>query len=240
MVAPPLRYPVPWREVAGLWRPIVFHQRCNLREFTASVVAHMDPHPLCFGLEHLPPSPRFLVVANHFQRKGLWILHPASAISDVLARHYAGLQPPTRWIVTANWPRWRLGPIQIPSPGDILLPRVAHALWCYAVPFAGTDPRRTARAFRELLRDASHGAVPLGVFPEGVAGTAGRITEPLPGVDRLISLLAKADYPVIPVGIAEAGRFILRFGEAIPPRDLLSAPNSAALALERVRRLATP
>lgn len=237
MAAPALRYAVPWREVAGLWRPIITHQRCDLRAFTASVVARMAPGPLAFGLEDLPASPRFLVVANHFQRPGMWILHPASAISDVLAGHYTSLQPPTRWIVTANWPRWRLGPIQVPSPGDILLPRVAHALWCYAVPFAGTHPRRTARAFRELLRDASQGSVPLGVFPEGVAGTAGRVGEPLPGVERLITLLAKAGYPVIPVGIAEEGRLILRFGRAIPPGDLLTAGNSAALALEQVRRL---
>lgn len=200
----------------------------------------MHPGPLCFGLEHLPPAPRFLVVANHFQRPGMWILHPACAISDVIARHYAGLQPPTRWIVTANWPRWRIGGIAVPSPGDILLPRVAHALWCYAVPFAGTQPRRTARAFRELLRDAGQGSVPLGVFPEGVAGTAGDIGRPLPGVERLITLLAKTGYPVIPVGISEAGRLVLRFGEAIAPHDLLAAADSAALALERVRRLVSP
>lgn len=205
--------------------------------FTDAVVARMHPPPVSSGLENLPQSPRFLVVANHFQRKGMWILHPASAITRMLGRHYGGIEPATRWVVTANWPRWRLLGREIPSPGDILLPRVAHALWCYAVPFAGTDPRRTARSFRALLRDAQAGSGPIGLFPEGVAGTAGRIEAPLPGVERLITLLARAGYPVVPIGIAEAGRLVLRVGKVLPPEELLRSPDSAKLALERVGQL---
>jgi hypothetical protein len=186
------------------------------------------------GLELLPASPKFVLAANHYQRKGLWILHPCSVITVALQRHYGLEDPPVRWVVTANWPPWKLGPLTIPSPGDWLLPRVAHALHCYPVSFAGTDPAMTARSYRALLKDLDR---PLGLFPEGVAGTAFHEADPLPGVERLLLLLAKKNWPVVPCRISEnESRLDVQFRETIQPAELLRAGESAArLVMQRIR-----
>ncbi len=233
----PIRYPVPWGPVWSLWPHVARGTRRNVDEFSASVVERMQPQPLIEGLEHLPSSGRFLLAANHYEREGLWILHSASVITQAIRRHYGEGDPPVRWLVTANWPPVRLGPLKLPNPGDWLLPRVAHALGCYPVSFHGANPAFTARSIRQILKDTRTMTRPIGLFPEGVAGKAGQLTEPLPGVDRLIAQLAKLGLPVVPCGISESGRFVIRFGPAIDPGELLAAQDAASLTMSHIASL---
>lgn len=232
-----ISYPVPWDRVFGLTPHIANGTRENLDAFTGSIVARMDPPPEVHGLDTMPASARFLLAANHYQRKGLWILHSASALTQAIRGCYGPGDPPVRWLVTANWPPLRIGPWKFPSPGDWLLPKVAHALHCYPVSFAGANPGFTAASLRRVLRDASVVDRPIGLFPEGVAGSAGVLTDPLPGVDRLVAQLARRGLPAVPAGISENGRFIVRFGPPIPPEDLLAAPDPARLIMERIATL---
>jgi len=241
-VSEPISYPVPWDQVFSLTPHLRNGTRKDLSEFTGAIVARMLPAPVIEGWAHLPASPRFLLVTNHYQRKGLWILHSASVLTQAVLRHYGvELQPdlpPVRWMVTANWPPIRVGPWKLPSPGDWLLPRVAHALWCYPVSFAGANPAYTARSIRAILRDAKTATRPIGLFPEGVAGSAGRLSAPLPGVERLIVQLARLGLPAVPAGIREAGgRFHIRFGAAIDAGSLVAAGNAAELCMARVGEL---
>lgn len=214
--------PVPWDLVFGLALHIGRGTRRDLIDFTARVVARMQPPPVIEGLENLPADPRFVLAANHYQRRGLWILHPASVLTQAVVRRYGPLEPPVRWLVTANWPRWRIGPLSFRSPGDILLPRVAHALWAWPVSFHGTDPVFTALSLRRLLAELPHTACPMGIFPEGAAGVAGRIGPALPGVGRL---LRKIGRPVVPARIGEqARRLVVRFGAPVAPEaDVMQA-----------------
>ena len=205
--------------------------------FTSAIVSRIQPEPRVEGVANLPPAPRFLLVANHYQRKGLWILHPASVITQVIRKRYGPEDPPVRWIVTANWPPIRIGSWRIPSPGDILLPRVANALACYPVSFAKNNPGYTARSLRRILREAPTLNRPIGLFPEGVAGAAGRMTNPLPGVDRLISHLAKLGLPAVPVGISEDDRMVIRIGEVVSVEELKRSPDSARLLMGRIQGL---
>ena len=218
----PVAYPVPWDLVFGLTGYIRRGARRDLADFTARVVARMQPPPVTEGLEHLPEDPRFVLAANHYQRKGLWILHPASVLTQAVVRRYGTLDPPVRWLVTANWPPWRLGPLSFRSPGDLLLPRVAHALWCYPVSFHGANPAFTARSLRRLLRELPGIGCPIGIFPEGVAGVAGRLGPALPGVDRLLRRIGR---PVVPAWISERdARLVVRFGAAVPAgEDVMAA-----------------
>lgn len=228
------KYPVPWGQVAALTPHIGQGTRYSVRRFTEESLRVLEPAPEVSGLRLLPESPRFVLAANHYQRPGLWILHPCSVITVALQRHYGLDDPPVRWVVTANWPAWKLGPVSIPSPGDWLLPRVAHALHCYPVSFAGTNPGLTARSYRALLRDLDR---PLGLFPEGVAGTAFQEAEPLAGVERLMGLLAKRGWPVVPCRIGEKeDRLQVRFRETIQPAEVLRAGGDAArVVMERIR-----
>ena len=167
-----LRYPVPWDLVFGLTGHIRRGSRTDVDAFTRDVVARMDPAPVYEGLEHLPPNPGFLLIANHYQRKGLWILHTASAITQGIRRHYGEGDPPVRWVVTANWPRWKFGRWSCLHRAMRAAARRAP-LHCYSIPFSGKDPGRTARALRGIRawRAARAADWP---FPEGVAGSAER------------------------------------------------------------------
>jgi hypothetical protein len=233
-----LRYPVPWDLVFGLTSNLRRGEATSVDRFSAGIVARMNPPPVYRGFENLPASPRFVLAANHYQRKGLWILHAAAVLTQAIRQHYGPSDPPVRWIVTANWPPLRLGPWRLPSPGDWLLPRVAHVLQCYPVSFAAHNPGFTARSIRRVLREAPKLARPIGIFPEGVAGSAGRLATPLPGVGRLLAHLAKLGLPVVPVTISEAqGRFLINFRQIISTELLTSTgPDPAILVMDRIQQ----
>ncbi len=234
-----LSYPVPWDLLAGHWRNFAARTPVSIDQFTEAIVARMNPPPLVIGAENLPPSARFVLAVNHYQRKGLWILHAAAALTRAIRLHYGPGDPPVRWIVTANWPRIKLGPFNMPSPGDFVLPRVAEVWSCYPVSFHGTNPAYTARSLRQILREMPRLDRPLGLFPEGVQGVAGRVAEPLAGVERLLVRLAKSGIPVVPAGVSEDGcRLVLRFGETIAAAEICAAPQAARLVMERIKELA--
>jgi len=228
-------YPIPWDLVFGLWPNMLHRRPTSVDEFSAGICARIQPEPIISGWENLPKSARFVLAANHYQRPGLWIMHAASVVTQAIRKHYGPGDPPVRWMVTANWPALKLGPLRFRSPGDILLPRVADALACYPVSFVGANPAYTARSLRRILREAAHWNRPLGIFPEGVAGTAGKLTEPIPGVDRLLAHLAKHGLPVQAVGISEGqGRLVVRFGKTIQTGELVKADDPARLTMERI------
>ena len=226
---------MPWDLVLGLTPHIVHRTHEDLDTFTRTIVARMHPTPRVEGLELLPRDPRFLLVANHYQRKGLWILFPAAVITQAIRARYGPAQVPMRWVVTANWPPVRMGPWRFPSPGDWLLPRVAHALSCYPVAFAGANPTRTGVALARLLKDARTLGRPIGLFPEGVAGSAGRLSPPLPGVERLIAHLARCGWPAVPAAIFERHCLVVRFGAAVTAQTLLEVPDAAAFLMSRIQ-----
>jgi hypothetical protein len=229
---------IPWKLIFSLGPNIIDRTATSVDAFTAQIVAGIVPPPLIAGVENLPANPTFVLAANHYQRKGLWILFPAAILTQVIRQRYGPLDPPVRWMVTANWPRLRLGPVSFPSPGDILLPRVADALACYPVSFAGSNHAFTARTLRRILREAPKAQRPLGIFPEGVAGSAGVLSEAIPGVDRLLVRLAAASLPVVPVGISEAeGRLIFRIGTVIDTLEISRSANAAKLVLSKIRTL---
>ena len=232
-----LTYPVPWRLVFGLGLHIAKGTRTSVDAFSAGICAQMHPPPQIVGEYNLPASPRFVLVANHYQRNGMWILHPAAALTQAIRRHYGPTDPPVRWIVTANWPRVRVGLLSFPSPGDVLLPRVAEALACYPVSVARSNQAFTARTLRRILREAPDSSRPLGLFPEGVMGSAGKLSQPLPGIERLLRHLAKAGLPVMPAGIREDNRLIIRFGRLITIDQLLQADNAAVFVMQKLAEL---
>lgn len=232
-----LSYSTPWRDIYELWPAIVSGGRGSQHGFAAGLVSRMDPPPLYEGLQNIPDDSRFVLCPNHFQRKAMWIAHPASAITCAMAAKYGSRDPVVHWLVTANWPPWKIGPWTVRSPGDVLLPRVAHALWCYPIALVGTDPAYTARSIRKLLRDLPSLDRPLGIFPEGAAGVAGRLSDPLPGMARLLAMVAKAGWSFVPVGISEAGRLVIRFGGAIGAMEMLAEPDAARRVMAEIARL---
>ncbi len=63
------------------------------------------------------------------------------------------------------------------------------------------------------------------------------LTDPLPGVDRLICHLAKLGLPAVPVGISEADCMVIRIGEVVSVEELRSSPDAAQLLMGRIQGL---
>ena len=125
--------------------------------------------------------------------------------------------------------------LEVRQNNDFIARRlVAHALHCYPVSFAGTNPALTARSYRALLKEIDR---PLGLFPEGVHGTAHQTADPLPGVERLLLLMARNNWPVIPCRIGEnESRLQVRFREILQPAELLRAgENAARVVMDRIK-----
>ncbi len=227
-----LRYPVPWDIIFRLTPYIARGNPAPTPALLHSLLERMESRPLYSGLEHIPAAPPFVLAANHYQRRHLWIAHAAAALAEPLRLRFS--TTPVRWIVTANWPPLTLGRLRIPSPGDWLLPRVAGALGYYDVPFAASRPGRTASSLRRLLRDAPSSIV--GIFPEGARATAGPLSLPLPGLDRLFLHLARAGLSVLPARVSESGPgFLIRFGAPLPPPLLIDSPGPSALVMHAIK-----
>ena len=232
-----ISYPVPWRVVFSIGQNIWTGVPTSVDRFSAGFTSRIQPDPVVLGLEHLPDNPRFVLSANHYQRRGLWIAHVASVLTQIVRARYGPGDPPVRWMVTANWPPVRVGPWTLPSPGDWLLPRVAKALCCYPVAFAGANPGFTAKSLHQMLRDVKTLDRPIGIFPEGAGATGGRLSAPLPGVDRLLRQLARRGWPLLPAGVSEDGRFVIRFGPVVSTAELLASEDPAALAMQRIQEV---
>jgi len=65
------------------------------------------------GLENVPSEGPFVLVTNHYARRGLRTYHCAMFITTVIAERRP-LAPAIRWVITSEWYGYRLGPIPIP------------------------------------------------------------------------------------------------------------------------------
>lgn len=226
-----LRYRVPWDLIIGLGPSIAARKPAPAGDLLHRIFERLQPPPLYEGLENIPARPPFVLAANHYQRRHLWIVHAAAALSDPLRARFP--EAPVRWLVTANWPPLRLGPLRIASPGDKLLPRVAETLGYFSIPYAATHPERAAAALRRLLRAAPQSIV--GVFPEGARATAGTPGPPLPGIGRLFRHLALAGIPVLPARVGENGaQFLIRFAEPLTTTRILEAADPGELVMSAI------
>jgi hypothetical protein len=70
-----------------------------------------------------------------------------------------------------------------------------------------------------------------------VAGAAGILTDPLPGVDRFVRQLARIGVPAVPCGISENRRFVIRFGKLVTASELREAPDAARHLMQRIGEL---
>ncbi len=83
----------------GLGPHIVDRTPTSVDAFTAEICRGITPAPVIEGTENLPANPCFVLAANHYQRKGLWILFPAAILTQVIRQHYGPTDPPVRWMV---------------------------------------------------------------------------------------------------------------------------------------------
>jgi hypothetical protein len=218
------QYTLPWWLWAGLTRSLIDGSRRPVAIDAEHVIAAWPEQPVVTGRQYIPANGAMVVVANHYQRRGLWIGFTGGVLAAEIRR--ARLDGASvRFAVIGDL---RIGGRQVPGSG-LLLRRIAAIWGMSALPTDPRDRSGRARALRRLYKRAEApprgDGEPILLFPEGTEGNSGGLREALPGSGALLELLARAGCPILPAAVWETrGRLTARFGPAFP----LAIPNSVA------------
>ena len=162
------------------------------------------------GLENLPSEGPFVVVTNHYARRGLRTYHCAMFITTVIAEQRP-LSPAIRWIITSEWYGYHFGPILIPVwLIRWTFRRVGNVHGMLVMPRQASRAVGRAAVLRRIARVAQRESI--GVTPE--AGGSGVLQEPLEGSGLFLQALSERGLPLVPTAIwEEDGTLIVSFGE---------------------------
>ena len=209
-------------------------QRRSLARDAMELLAATAPAPRLEGAEHIPATEPLLIVANHYQRPGLWIGYAGALIAWAVWERRAEEARITvidRVVVP-------LGGRRVELPGTQWVFRRIAVAWDM-VPLAVGEDNRGARG-AELRRfigsvlPPPRGQGRVGVlFPEGHHGHSRHLSPALPGTGTFATLVSAAGVCLLPVGAYEDGATpVARFG----PPFTLTRPRG--LPREEVDRLA--
>jgi 1-acyl-sn-glycerol-3-phosphate acyltransferase len=184
----------------------------DLARDAEQVLAGLPVHPRATGEGHIPTAGSFVLVANHYERPGLWVGWGALLITATVARQRPG-RPPIRWVHISQWTRYRFYGIVLPTGFTRRLIKRASRIWGL-IPIP--PPGRTDAGDAWALLRAAHvvadgrGRV-LGLFPEGAPSV--ELRPAVPGSGSFLLRLSERGIPIVPVGLAEPdGVLTARFG----------------------------
>jgi len=215
--AAPSRYEFPRPQLAWFGVHLLFGRRRSLLR-DCQMFLRTNPHPRRVeGIDHVPPAPPFVLVANHYARSGLRPYHCAMIVTGVLAQARPALSH-IRWVMTSEWLGRRLGPVPIPPAlYRWTFRRVARVYPVAIMPRRAGEVVARAAVLRDIVRALRHEAV--GLMPE--AGGSGTLRQPLQGSGLFVHSLVRRGVPVIPVGLwDDRDTLVVSFG---PPLALTAA-----------------
>lgn len=164
------------------------------------------------GVEHIPREGAFVVVMNHYSRRGLRPYHCAFAVSATVAEARAD-RTEIRWAFASEMYGQHIGPLPIPLwLVRWVFRRVALVYDLVIVPRREDLVSGRAVALRRLWRALERG--PVGLTPEAVG--QGALVEPPGGSGLFLAALARRGAPLLPVAAWEEddGTLVVRFGPA--------------------------
>lgn len=176
--------------------------RRTLGQDAAWIVSLHDPRPQIAGLDHLPKTGGVLIVANHYQRPGLWIGWAGGLITHAVNRSRPALAP-VRLVVTDSQRVTWFGRERMLPFSRFFLGRMARAWQMIPIPADRTSTAGQAVALKAVLKLLADGQVVL-FFPEGERGTANGLIEALPGTGSFMALAARRGV-LLPCAVWETG-----------------------------------
>jgi hypothetical protein len=206
----PPNYEFPRLPLVGFGLDLLLGRRRSFLKDSQTVMAANPYRRQAQGLENVPSEDPFVLVTNHYARRGLRTYHCAMFITTVIAERRP-LSPAIRWIITSEWYGYRIGPIPIP----VWLIRwtfrqVGKVYGLVVMPRQASRAVGRAAVLRRIARIAQRESI--GVTPE--AGGSGVLREPLEGSGLFLQALSERGLPLVPTGVwEEDGTLIVSFGE---------------------------
>ncbi|MGH2485678.1 MAG: lysophospholipid acyltransferase family protein [Ktedonobacterales bacterium] len=243
---PKLRYhfPMPWLMHMGRdmlrGTPRSFRADCEL------AVRILPRRPTLEGIEQIPARGSFILVANHYQRRDLWIgwegallCHALWQAQPELVCHVITTDRAVLDGATVRFSRWAFA--RVARVWDFVLVTPPEARDADA----DQSRRHALRACLRRLKRPDGRPVCLCVFPEGMSGSTRGLGAPTPGTGRSLLALAATGVPLLPAAVweNEDGALHARFGPVwnpSPPAGLARSALdrwSADEALSRVAAL---
>jgi 1-acyl-sn-glycerol-3-phosphate acyltransferase len=190
---------------------VAFGRPRSLGRDSLHAVADMPQPPLIRGVDRIPESGRLVVVANHYERPGLWMAWPALALAQLLWQRTGR---DMHFVAIETWETMTVLGIDIPR--DVIRRVFKRAFSVYGI-FAMPSPDSSAAARAASMR-AAVAAIKeeriIGLMPEGTVGLTPELLEAREGAGTFLQLLAAAGARLLPVGIYEEhGRLVLEAGD---------------------------
>jgi 1-acyl-sn-glycerol-3-phosphate acyltransferase len=175
------------------------------------VLGQMPMPPLVRGADRIPEDGKFVVVANHYERPGLWMAWPAILISHVVQTRTT-LE--THWIAIQEWEAFSLWGIQIPRRLiRVVFERAFSTYGIIAMPPTDAPAAARAGALRASAAEAKRGSI-LGLMPEGTVGSTPELLHAREGAGVFLLLLAATGVRILPAGLYEEhDRLVANFGD---------------------------
>jgi len=191
-------------------------RRSFLRDARLVMRANREHERHVESLEQVPAVGPFILVMNHFSRRGLRPYHCAMAVNVAVAERRTDAGAYIRWAFTSEYVGLRIGPIPVPQSFlRWLFRRVALVYGFVTLPRREERVMGRAAALRELRRTVRH--TPVGLTPEGLL-SSGRLVRPPEGSGLFLATISAGEIPLLPVGLWEdRGALHIRFG---PPFHL--------------------
>jgi hypothetical protein len=189
----------------------MLRRRKSFRRDATRLTGRMSPPVRYLGLEYIPASGPYLLLANHYARPGFstaWIALVLSAVQPA----------EVTWVVVDEWvfEDSRLRFLLVPAMGFFLtsIRRVYGFLPMPTMLRGHSDMPARAAAVRKVLRYCrSHPEAVIGLTPEGWDSPPHGVKLSPPGAGRFILRLNRMHMPILPAAIAEKdGCLVVKFG----------------------------